>query len=189
MGVRKATLVSGLVAIAAAVAFAATAFACTALATLQTPPVATGGNPLSVTGSAFSPSGSPVVIHWNSLSGPEVGRATPDGLGHIATSVNVPAASPGHYLLVATQADADGRPVQGTPARASVAIAGANGEVPAAPVAAAPTSVNNPPASPGDSGLGVLTIALAACGAALVVSGMVLARQRRRPERAAAARY
>lgn len=186
MGIRKSTLVSGMVVLAVAVGFAAAAFACTALATLQVPPTGTASGNVPVTGSAFSTAGAPVIIHWGSATGPEIGRAAADGQGSIATTVKVPAdAVPGQYVVVATQ-DENGRPAQGTPARASMAVAAADGTVPAAPAAAARTATVQPAASSDSGSVGLLTVALAVAGAALVVAAMVVTRQRRRPERASA---
>lgn len=175
MRLRRVSAISGLVTAVVAVGFAATAFACTALATLETATASTApGTNVVTTGSSFAAkSAGPVVIHWNGVAGPEVGRATPDANGNITASVAVPkTADPGQYVLVATQANAKGEPVYGTPARASLAVTAPDGTVPASPVAS-PASPSQP--VPGSDGNGVvaLTMVLGAAGLALFGTGFV----------------
>ena len=185
MKLRRAATASGVLVSLLAVGLAASAWACTSLATLDVAaaPAKTGSN-VAVAGSAFA-AGTPVVLHWGSPSGPEVARAMPDSSGRISASVAVPDAKPGYHVLVATQRDADGKAVYGTPARASLAVAAPDGTVPATPVAPAPT---RPAASP-DSGLSVVTLALGAVGVVLLAAGLAgvsRPRSRRRPAAAPA---
>ena len=174
-------LASGLVVSLLAVGFAAAAFACTSLATLDAPTAAapTGSN-VSVTGASFSSkAATPVVIHWGGASGPEVARAVPDSSGRISATFTVPKAEPGYHVLVATQLDAEGKAVFGTPARASFAVAGPDGATPAAP-AVAP---QQPAPSSGSDGVLALTLVLGAAGLALFGAGLVttVRHGRRRP--------
>ena len=189
MRLRKVSVISGLVTAVVAVGFAATAFACTALATLETATAATpSGSNITATGTSFATKGAgPVVIHWNGVSGPEVGRATPDANGNISAAVAVPkGADPGQYVLVATQAKANGDPVYGTPARASLAVSAPDGTVPATPAGAARTPAQPLPSSDG-GGVVALTLVLGAAGLALFGAGFAtLVRHGRRPQPASA---
>ena len=185
MGLRKVPVLSGLAAALFAVGFAASAFACTALATLESSSAATApGSSITATGTGFAAKGAgPVAIHWNGAAGPEVGRATPDANGNISTEVAVPhAADSGQYVLVATQTNADGEPVYGTPARATVGVTGADGQVPAAssPALSAPAQ----PGAGGDgNGVVALTLVLGAAGLSLFGAGFAsTVRHGRRPQ-------
>lgn len=185
MGLRKVSVISGVAAAVFAVGFAATAFACTALATLESSTAATAsGTNITATGSSFAAKGAgPVVIHWNGAGGPEVGRATPDANGNISTSVAVPkTADPGQYVLVATQTKANGEAVYGTPARASVAVTGADGKVPTA-APAAPQNPTQPVGATDGNGVVALTMVLGAAGLVLFGAGFAtLVRHGRRPQ-------
>lgn len=189
MRLRKVSVISGLVTAVVAVGFVATAFACTALATLETATAATpSGTNVMATGTSFAATGAgPVVIHWNGVSGPEVGRAAPDAQGNISAAIAVPkSAGPGQYVLVATQAKANGSPVYGTPARASLAVSAPDGTVPAAPAGAARTPARTVPSSGGGGGV-ALTLVLGAAGLALFGAGFAtLVGHGRRPRPASA---
>lgn len=188
MGLRKMSVISGLVALAAAVGLAATAWACTALATLEPAATATtAGSNVAVAGAGFSAKGAgPVVVHWGGVAGPVVGQATPDANGNVNVNVAVPQADPGQYVLVATQAKSNGEAVYGTPARASLGIKGPGGAVPATPAAATDTAAPAP-STGGDSGVPSLTLVLGAIGVALFGAGYVgLSKGGRRSRPAAA---
>lgn len=189
MRLRKVTIFSGLATAVFGIGFAAAAFACTALATLQTATASTAaGSTVTATGTAFSAkAAAPVIIHWNGVGGPEVGRATPDANGNISAPIAVPrTAEPGQYVLVATQADAKGEPVYGTPARASIAVTGPDGKVPAAAPAAA-SGPAQPVSSSGGNGVVALTMVLGAVGLTLFGAGFAtLVRSGRRSQPAAA---
>jgi hypothetical protein len=51
-----------------------------------------------------------VVIHWRTEAGPVLAQTVPDRFGAISTSFTVPDASPGEYVVVATQESARRRP-------------------------------------------------------------------------------
>ena len=172
MRMRKAGFASGLVVSMVAVGFAAAAFACTSLATLDAPAAAAPvGSNVAVSGASFSArAGTPVIIHWGSASGPEVARTVPDASGRISTEFAVPKAEPGFHVLVATQLDAEGKAVYGTPARASFAVAGPDGATPTGP-AVAPPPVSTP--SSGSDGVLTLTLVLGAAGLALFGAGLI----------------
>lgn len=144
----RRTVVMAVGALAVAlVALGATAVACTNLATLI---LSTNrgrpGAAITLTGASFvyprSTSGlSPtkVVVHWQSEGGPVLAEAVPDRFGSISAAFTIPEASPGFYVIVATQVTArvpagappDAAPVffaeAGTPARASFEVLGQAG--------------------------------------------------------------
>lgn len=173
MRLRKAGFATGLLVSFLAVGIGAAAFACTALATLNAPTAAAPvGSNVTVTGASFSArAGTPVIIHWGGASGPEVARAVPDQSGKISTTFAVPKSQPGLQVLVATQVGADGKAVYGTPARASIAVAGPDGTAPARP-AVTPQQPTSTPSS-GSDGVLVLTLALGAAGLALFGAGFI----------------
>lgn len=181
---RNSVVATGLAACFLAVGFAAAAFACTALATLGASSTsASAGSNLAITGAGFAAkAGTPVILHWNGANGPEVGRAVPDASGDISTNLTVPESTPGYYVLVATQAGEDGKPVYGTPARASLQVVGADGTAPAAPVAQPPAPIR--PVSTSDGrGLLMLSLLIGAGGIVLLGAGLATSlRRRARPE-------
>lgn len=167
---------------------AATAFACTSLATIDTPTsAALPGTNVAVTGASFSAkAGTPVIFHWNGASGPEVARVMPDANGTVKANFTVPKADPGYYVLIATQVDASGKAVYGTPARASFQVLGPDGRAPASP-AAPPQQPGRPVSAPDSSGLLALTFALGGLGLLLFGAGFVtMIRQSRRRAQPAA---
>lgn len=147
MGSRRITLLAG-AALAAAVALGgAAAFACTNLATIGTSATgAKAGGVVTITGTSFAaPSEgappSPVAVHWNKLDGPVLTTLTPDASGAVSGSFTLPEASPGHYVVIATQVDDEGKPQFGTPARVAFEILGPSGaSVAPTPAAATATS-------------------------------------------------
>ncbi|MGH9164110.1 MAG: hypothetical protein ACRDZW_01175 [Acidimicrobiales bacterium] len=190
MRLGKGTLVSGLVMSSLAVGFGATAFACTNLATISTPsPAAPAGTNIAISGASFAAAaGTPVVLHWNGVNGPEVARTVPDKSGNIAANFTVPKADAGYYVIVATQAGADGKPVYGTPARSSFQVVGPDGAAAPAP-AAAPRLPSSPNTAPDSNGVVALTFALGAAGLALFGAGLATTvRQSRRRAQPVASR-
>ena len=145
-------------AVAVPLVAASIAYACGALASLSVSPASGDvGSTVSGVGKGFSnshggaPSAEPVVVHFNSRTGPVLWSGRPDASGNIEFSFTVPKADPGSYTLIATQNNADGVPASGTPARASFqvtgpapAVAPAPAAAPAEPVAAAPAPAAAP---------------------------------------------
>lgn len=172
-------MVIALFAIAAVgVVSAATAFACTNLATLNLSKAT--GNPsdvVTVTGSSFavprasdaSQAPTPVVLHWNGATGPEMARAEPDSAGNFSATFAIPQGSPGYYVVVAAQRDAKGVDKYGTPARASFQILGTGGE--ASPQQTASQTPASLAAEPSSSGMIALTVGLGALGLILFGAG------------------
>ena len=140
---------------------ASIAYACSALASLSVnTQSADSGATVTGVGRNFSnahggaPSAEPVVLHFNTRSGPVLWSGRPDANGNVDFSFQVPRTAAGSYALIATQNNADGVPVSGTPARATFTVAGpvseaiaAEAAAPAAePVAAAPAAAPAPAA-------------------------------------------
>ena len=176
-----------------AAATAAVAYACTNLATLDLSQASGApGASLTATGSSFSPH-APVLLHWNSLTGPVLARVEASPSGAIAATAKVPAtAVAGDYVIVATET-INGQAAFGTPARATFQVVGPGGATgspsqtgapTANPLAAVPTSSS----SGVSGGLLAATILLAVLGVALFGFGAAgYARQRRRAEKPVAA--
>ncbi|MGH9071030.1 MAG: hypothetical protein ACRDX8_07690 [Acidimicrobiales bacterium] len=167
--------------------FAAAAWACTNLATLNLSN-ATGapGSQVTLTGSSFTPSAvgkvaPPVVLHFNSLTGPALATVHPNAAGDISATFIVPQAQPGDYVIVATQTTSTGTAEFGTPARASLVIPGPAGATASQPATASLSSSAPTTSSSGDI-LG-WAIGLGAGGLALFGAGLgAVARQGRRRE-------
>lgn len=151
----RITLACAAAAAAAAVLGGAAAFACTNLATLGiSSPNAKAGTALTLTGTSFAaPSEgappSPVDVHWNAVDGPVVATMTPDASGNVTGSFTPAETTPGHYVIIATQVDEDGKPQFGTPARVPFEILGPSGEA-APPPAAAPVETTSSSSSGDD---------------------------------------
>lgn len=157
------------------------AYACTSLATLNLSQ-ATGpaGSNTTVTGSSFNPSTkpdadglfTPVTLHWNSVTGPVLADGiAPDPTGAIGpVSVTIPSsATPGYYMIVATQEQIAGGSGEafGTPARTVFQVTGTGA---AAPVPAQIGTATIASAS-SSSGVGAGLIALLAI---LGIAGVTL---------------
>lgn len=146
----------GLVAAAVAVPLLAASFAyaCAALASLSVNPgAADAGQTVSGYGQSFSnthggsPSIEPVVVRFNSRTGPVLWSGRPDNSGNISFSFVVPKVTPGQYTIIATQNNADGQPAPGTPARAAFQVTGVAEPVVAPTVAAPPADPAPAPAA------------------------------------------
>jgi len=189
MKVLNRAMASGIVALTAAAVTGAAAFGCTALATISSATAAAPvGNSVALTGSSFSgaAAAAPVIFHWNGVNGPEVARATPNAAGDVSTNFTVPKADAGYHTIVATQQNAKGEAVYGTPARQSFQVVGPDGRAPAAPAVAQPPA--SPTTSSDSSGVAALTFALGAAGLALFGAGATtMVRQSRRQAKPVAA--
>lgn len=113
----------------AILAVAATAYACTNLATIDIKSKsAYPGQTVKATGKDFSglPTSTAVEVHWNALDGAVKWAGEADTNGAVAFEFTVPKnVKPGrYYTVVATQySKVNGKPVYGTPARASIRVA------------------------------------------------------------------
>jgi hypothetical protein len=171
-----------------ALATAAAAYACTNLATLDLSQGAGApGSSLTAVGSSFTPK-APVVLHWNSLTGPVLAKIPASAAGAISATAKIPStATPGSYVVVATQT-VQGAPAFGTPARATFQVVGPGGATASSSQAGAPAtnplaSVSTSSSSGVSGGLLVATILLAVIGVSLFGFGAAgYARQRRKSE-------
>ena len=177
----------------ALLATAAVGYACTNLATLNLSSSAgKAGDTVTVTGSSFNVNAKdvaasfPVVMHWNGVDGATLAQVQPDKAGNISATFTVPDGQPGYYVIVATQRDAKGADVYGTPARASYQILGPNGQSVVQTVGSPAGTVGTETSS---SGIIALTVGLGALGLALFGAGFIaFVRQARKAPAAAAVR-
>lgn len=156
MNVRFGRRAGALVGAAVAVPLVAAsiAYGCTALATLSLNNTqADAGGSVSGSGRAFSnatrgsASPEPVIVHFNTRTGPVLWSGRPDAGGNVAFNFNVPGdVQAGSYAIIATQNTADGQPVPGTPARATLTVSGPRATANATPVAATDRSTGSPAA-------------------------------------------
>lgn len=181
---------TGICAVAVPLVVVATAFACGSLATLKLNRTsAAPGAEVKVSGGNFNSNAraSTVQVRFNSRNGRVLWEGRPAANGAFNTSVRVPRASNGQYIILATQIGPDGRPAAGTPGRAPLRIrrsstssavvapwAGSQSGGPAAPEAS-PISV------PVLAGIGLLAVALLGGGVSLLArrpgrGGLKLAR-------------
>ncbi len=158
-------------------AVASAAWACGVLTTLSLDQkVAAPGSTLTATGRNWSTNAtaSVVTLRLQSRSGTTLTTVTPTSDRRISKGFTLPASlSPGWYVVLATQFNANGSPVAGTPGRTTVRVQGAAA---ASQVAGAPWSGSQPQgpaasaATSGGSGLialllaGVLSLTMLASG-------------------------
>lgn len=162
------------------------AFACTSLASLNLSQASgAAGSQTSVTGSSFNPSAkpdadgtfTPVTLHWNSVSGPVLADGiVPDPTGAIGPiSITIPSsATPGYYMIVATQQQLTGGSGEafGTPARTVFQVTGSAGAAAPAPVNnAQPATVATSSSTGVGAGLIALLVVLGVAGLALFAVG------------------
>ncbi len=193
MNLRRKVAVAFSAAATATVVAGAAAFACTNLATLNLSSSAgKAGDTVTVTGSSFRvdtrnvAASFPVVLRWNGVDGATLAEVQPDRAGNISATFTVPEGQPGYYVIVATQRNAQGVDVYGTPARASYQILGPNGQSVVQPVATNAGTLGNEGSS---SGIIALTVGLGALGLALFGAGFIaFVRQARRAPAAATVR-
>jgi hypothetical protein len=121
----------GLASLGVLVVAASTAWACVSgpvvnLSTIQAKP----GETITLTGTGFRQP-DPVHVRFNALDGPVIATLDkPASDRTIEGTVTVPAtAAPGNYVLIVTQAGADGRLSQ-SPIRALLTVVGPSGQTP-----------------------------------------------------------
>ncbi len=124
----KRTVLVASVVIGGLLATGAAAWACTNLATIDIESkTAVPGQVVKATGKDFSGplTSTAVEVHWNALDGAVRWAGESTTSGEVAFEFTIPKnAKPGrYYTVVATQySKVDGKPVYGTPARASIKI-------------------------------------------------------------------
>ncbi|MCA1722213.1 MAG: hypothetical protein LC779_14325, partial [Actinobacteria bacterium] len=125
------------------------AWACTSLATIDMDHQkgAVAGETIHGTGQGFSqnPTSSDVQVHLDGRNGPLLASAKVDVNGRVAFEFTTPQAAAGDHVVVATQTNAQGQPVGGTPARAPLTINAAQ-SAPAPAQPAAPPARQTQPA-------------------------------------------
>lgn len=115
-----------LIAIAALVPMLVTSFAwaCTPVAEVRTEEsyVYQGGE-VRGSGEGFSPSAAgDAEIRLDGEAGQLLWQGRPDQAGSLSFAFTMPEVSPGNYVLLAVQREANGEPVYGTPARTTIAV-------------------------------------------------------------------
>lgn len=169
-------------------AVASAAWACGVLTTLALDQkVTTPGSTLTATGRNWNASAtaSVVTLRLQSRSGTELTTVTPTPDRKISKQFTLPASlSPGWYVVVATQFNASGSPIAGTPGRTTLRVQGA-ASAKDAQVAGAPWSGAEPkgPAASAVSSGGFSLIALLLAGVlslTMLVSGWKLLGRRGR---------
>lgn len=169
-------------------AVASAAWACGVLTTLSLDQkVAAPGSPLTATGRNWSTSATASVVRLRlqSRSGTELTTVTPTPDRKISKQFTLPASlSPGWYVVLATQFNANGSPVAGTPGRTTLRVQGA-ASAKDAQVAGAPWSGSEPkgPAASAVTSGGSGLIALLLAGVlslTMLVSGWKLLSRRGR---------
>ncbi len=184
MGRRKRTVGIMLVFGAAVpLAVASVAWACGVLSTLTIDKkVASPGQSISITGKNYANTvaggASPVTVRLKSRKG-TVLTTVAAAAGRISDTLTIPASvSPGWYVVLATQSNADGTPKAGTPGRTTLRIQGSSASV---TPAAAPWSSSTPSgpaashATVGSGGQPLLAILLAsALSLTMLVGGWKL---------------
>ena len=140
---------------------ASAAWACGVLATLSLDKrVAAPGEVVNASGRNWSTAAgaSPVTIRLRTRDGQELATTAAQTGGRIGTSFPVPAnLSPGWYVVLATQYNANGTPKSGTPGRTTLRVQGS-----AKSAEAAPAAWGSQPAGPADGGSGGLLVVLLA---------------------------
>jgi hypothetical protein len=164
-------------------ALASVAWACGVLATVKlNTKVASPGQAVTATGKNYSAAAgaSAVTLRLKNRSGPLLATTTPDASGRINTQFQLPGnLSPGWYVVLALQNNANGTPKSGTPGRTSFRVQGA-----ARNAAASPWAASQPSAPPNDGG-GPIGRSPVLMGLAVLLSlgmlsgGMALAGRRR----------
>ncbi|MDP8909386.1 MAG: hypothetical protein M3N47_09800 [Chloroflexota bacterium] len=96
-------------------------------ARLKTPPTATPGQVITVTGDGFNRSSANIAggvdIRLSTRDSDVLANALPDSRGSISASVRVPPSlAPGEYLLLGTQLSVRGRHTFGGPGRAKLRV-------------------------------------------------------------------
>src|SRR5215216_5037961 len=122
---RKAGVLGVVLVFAIPLAAAAVAYACGSLATLRLDrATAVAGNDVTARGGNFntSPRASTIQLRFNGRNGRVLWEGRPLASGRFTARFEAPSATPGYYVIVATQTGPDGRPAAGTPGRAPLRI-------------------------------------------------------------------
>lgn len=174
---RRRVGLSLMAAAAVPLAIASVAWACGVLATLSlNTRVAAPGQTISATGKNYSTTAGEVSIRLQGREGRVLATTTALPGNVISSTFTLPAnLSPGWYVVLATQYDADGTPKSGTPGRTTIRIQGRAANASAAP---AGTPWSSPPTGPATGAAGdqpTLVLGLAALlSLTMLVGGWML---------------
>ena len=160
---------------------ASAAWACGVLTTLSLDKkVAAPGDVVNASGRNWSSaaSASPVTIKLRTRDGQTLATTAVDSGGRISTPVNLPAnLSPGWYVVLATQFNANGTPKSGSPGRTTLRIQGTakSADVAGAPWSSKPEGPSASAAPADGSGAPLLALLLAGTlSLAMLTSGWKL---------------
>jgi len=125
MKTRKGVL-AGFGALAAGVLIGGAAWACTPQASLRANPTAgTAGSTITMSGGTFDASGGPIKIWFDGAGRTQIGTATVNADRTFSAQVVVPAsAGAGTHIISATQSDANGQPIAGSPVNTTFRVEG-----------------------------------------------------------------
>ena len=124
---RAVSTLAVVVVLAVPLAVASLAFACGRLATLKLDRASgRAGATVDAVGRNFNTNAaaSPVALRFNSRNGRVLWEGRADQRGMVRATFTIPRARAGHYVIVATQEVAEGRPAAGTPGRAPLRVRG-----------------------------------------------------------------
>ena len=170
-------------------AVASVAWACGVLATLTLDKkVAAPGDVITATGKNWGTAAgqSAVSIRLKSRTGNVIATTAVQTGGKISETFSLPAnLSPGWYVVLGTQTNANGTPKSGTPGRTTIRIQGSSKSADVAPAAWGSAKPSGPAAAAAPSGDGgsVLTLLLAAALSLAMLTGgwTLLSRRSNRP--------
>ncbi|MGH9154311.1 MAG: hypothetical protein ACRD1K_00290 [Acidimicrobiales bacterium] len=109
------------------------------------PPSAAVGEVVEVSGRRFSFGGNPVEVRLDPPGGPVVATVAPDEQGSFSIAFAVARVPAGNHILRATQTDAGGAAVPGTPTRTILTVTGPAPPPPTTPTTVPPTTEPPPP--------------------------------------------
>ncbi|MGH9156494.1 MAG: hypothetical protein ACRD1K_11815 [Acidimicrobiales bacterium] len=130
MRTRKGVL-AGFGALAAGVLIGGAAFACTPQASLRANPTSgAAGSTITASGGTFDAAGGPVKVWFDGAGRTQIGSATVNADRTFSVQVVIPAtATGGTHIISATQSDAQGQPIAGSPVNTTFRV---DGPIPAA---------------------------------------------------------
>ena len=103
----------------------AAAWACVPQASIKaTPPSGQAGTKITLTGSSFASDGQPVKVWWGGPGKQLVGTAPVTSTGSFSMTFEAPASAAGAHIISATQTDAAGQPLPGSPVNTTFTMAG-----------------------------------------------------------------
>ena len=126
----------GVAVLAMVVLVGSAAWACTPQAGIKgSPSSGTAGTKVTITGSTFDPAGGPVKVWWGGSGRELLGEINVSSTRAFTFTFEVPSsANGGAHIVAATQNDANGNPVAGSPANMTFRVDGAPAAAPAASV-------------------------------------------------------